>query len=130
MTAQELRTGNKVFYKTVDLNTGNEILNEITITANDIKIIELNEGYNRYFPIPLTEEWMLKLGFEKVNGGLFKRHTDSETTLDWDCLTGLYLMGDDGKEIKEFDHIEYVHQLQNLYHALTSEELTIKEEGK
>lgn len=36
-------------------------------------------------------------------------------------------MSDYGYPLSEYKQIEYVHQLQNLYFALTGEELTIKE---
>lgn len=76
-------------------------------------------------PIPLTKEWLLKFGFNLIT-------SDCESPSDWyfrhDNLTGSI----DNLTWK-YTHqnrlrIEYVHQLQNIYFALTGEELTIKEE--
>ena len=80
-------------------------------------------------PMPITEEWLLKFGFEK-------------STLDednaWLNLRYRYLnfSSDESVEFKKvyltvsrMDIIcEYVHELQNLYFALTGEELTIKKQ--
>lgn len=69
-------------------------------------------------PIPLTEEWLLKFGFEhrefsfdKGSFFLSKRRFKNEY---------LYQAHTHRFQVK------YVHQLQNLYFALTSEELNIK----
>lgn len=71
-------------------------------------------------PIPLTEEWMLNFGFN-VSEGLFG---ESYTLNDISILTAtkgnLCFCWD--RFMKE---IKYVHQLQNLYFALTGEEITL-----
>jgi hypothetical protein len=92
-------------------------------------------------PIPLTEEWLLKFGFRffKSKKG-FNNYTlwiDNEFHLsfpdffgDPSCLAYRY------KEDHPLAHkrhsvpivlnMEYVHQLQNLYFALTGTELEMK----
>ena len=64
-------------------------------------------------PIPLTEEWLLKFGFER--SGLY--HVKSQV-----YIYDEYGLVDTGFEYR-FNYrrieIEYVHQLQNLYFALT-----------
>ncbi len=83
-------------------------------------------------PIPLTEEWLLKLGFEK-NIGVFdniyyskKLNNDKYCDLSLissnaSCDLGVYLFPYDPYFV-----FESVHQLQNLYFALTGEGLTNK----
>lgn len=76
-------------------------------------------------PIPLTEEWLVKFGFEK----------DTETK-SWSILTSLekfdYLFEVSNQYQEYFQpdflriDIKYVHQLQDLYSILTSEELSLK----
>lgn len=76
-------------------------------------------------PIPLTEEWLLKFGFEK-----------DEECKSWSILTSLekfdYLFEIENKYQECFQpdfikiDIKYVHQLQNLYFALTGNKLEIK----
>jgi hypothetical protein len=76
-------------------------------------------------PIPLTEEWLLKFGFEyhhdtpHPNKVFRKLHT--EGFIDLEQIKHYYYGG-------SFTSVEcrYVHQLQNLYFALTGEELTTK----
>jgi hypothetical protein len=65
-------------------------------------------------PIILTEEWLLKLGFDiNIPYGWFYRGFKLNKNFSYELI---------GDAIK----IKYVHQLQNLYFALTGEELTIK----
>jgi hypothetical protein len=79
-------------------------------------------------PIPLTEEWLLKFGFVKdseydntFNLGIEVLNGFKDFTIDIRAKVLLL----DCMEIK----IEYVHQLQNLYFALTGEDLEFKTEN-
>lgn len=84
------------------------------------------ENYN---PIPLTwgHEWLLKFGFEDTTGGWggstgndkhYRLGKFEVQTVDFDDLWHLK---------NKFDvKIKYVHQLQNLYFALTGMELETK----
>ena len=77
-------------------------------------------------PIILTEEWLYKFGFEE--NGVDKKENEkyrkywSEGKFDVYKIISFYL---DNNKSHEPD-IKYVHQLQNLYFALTGEELTLK----
>lgn len=88
-------------------------------------------GYYGFCAIPLTEEWLIKLGFEQQNGiTVWKKEiqyidesypaslqlTNNGTAMQI-CRAGI------GAACAP---CFYVHQLQNLYFALTGEELTIK----
>lgn len=86
------------------------------------------ELYENLEPIPLTEEWLLKFGFEE-----FEYHI--KNNLIWYKKWPLpifygsngfekYLIHDLGGR---FVVLKYVHQLQNLYFALTGEELKLKQ---
>lgn len=128
--ATELRIGNLVLY-------------------ND-RVIEVEEvlygGANRrgdggiWYPqedldgIPLTEKWLEKFGFKhhritKDRNPILEcewmqlaiSDFDQRSLLFWD--NGLMSIED---HYIDLSHIKYVHQLQNLYFALTGEELTIK----
>lgn len=131
MKANELRIGNVL--QSIDGKTAYKILcfyGESTVLV-DIGIIktptddEHEESLESLEPIPLTEEWLLKFGFELEYKSEFRikytSPTDASIGYDWhkmDVWGFRYF----GKKIK----CEYVHQLQNLYFALTGEELTIK----
>lgn len=68
-------------------------------------------------PIPLTEEWLLKFGFEPLGSSRF----------DFKIFTYYLYDGSFYNQSSRLSTIKYVHQLQNLYFALTGEELKIKE---
>ena len=111
--AQELRIGN--YYK--GASRGNiEIVTWQTLR-------DLKEGKLNILPIPLTEEILLKFGFEKQHNEddfdyWFKK--DFCDDILWEHSEGFCHNLNYGGDIK------YVHQLQNLYFALTGEELIFK----
>jgi len=71
-------------------------------------------------PIPLTEEWLLKFGFE--SNPYQDRYENKVIQVECNKLRGYTELWIDG-----MPHIKYIHQLQNLYFALTGQELEIKE---
>ncbi len=78
---------------------------------------------NEIKPIPITEEWLLKFGFEKNLDGCPTLKKDHQYFQYWEGrLTWQQSPHNDWSEFK----IQFVHQLQNLYFALTGEELTAK----
>ena len=74
-------------------------------------------SFDSCLPIPITEEWLLKFGFEKQTDVCgFKWHK------------GNFYILQVGKNSFYCDYslvfaIDYIHQLQNLYFALTQKEL-------
>lgn len=83
-------------------------------------------------PIPLTEEWLLKAGFEQ-DGAYYIKDLFGSTFIEFDCDGELYnlfirQLGEFGESDCIFMSItiEHVHQLQNLYFALTGKELEFK----
>lgn len=128
MKASELRIGN--WFKFGELTH--------TMTHWDIRNLSVDEMRGRnteaYRPIPLTEELLLKCGFVKGNAiystgySIYIRKTDFYLR---PAYKGGYYWGfniSDEKndcELNDVRPIEYLHQLQNLYFALTEEELPI-----
>lgn len=113
---RELRIGNYV-YDTLGK------VNKIDLEA--ITYI-VKEPHNQVKPIPLTEEWLLKFGFYKSMSWTYAIELKGNLKL-------VYYLGEKGwsigfKSYSDFSNLEYVHQLQNLYFALTGNELTIKAE--
>jgi hypothetical protein len=142
MKANELRIGNLVNHKTGQCKVVG-FYGEI-FRAENINKIELKSNVFNLQPIPLTEEWLLKLGLFKITKkedlwgndeiGVYDfkgkiRWSDFFITSNGLKDFTLYVATiDDGMESAEcLNNIIYVHQLQNLYFALTGEELTIKE---
>ena len=90
-----------------------------------------NYAFKEVRGIPITEEWLNKFGFEKES----KNHwniINPEYTTNWFYVLmkeGKYFIPYRwGKQVTGDRYMIYVHQLQNLYFALTGEELTIKNE--
>ena len=77
--------------------------------------------YDNLNPIPLTEEILLKAGFEKDIESLFYRNSFiiAKTKTRW----AFYHNGLTGGELARID---YIHELQNLIFALTGEEIKIE----
>ena len=116
MDARELREGN--YFKYSDSVRANKVPNDY-YTVEGWNHYDLNE-YKE--PIPLTEEWLRRLGFERGNCGeivLFNKVFTIEVE------DNKFWFGCDCHSIER--EIKHVHQLQNLYFALTGEELKIKE---
>jgi len=75
---------------------------------------------NAIEPIPLTEEWLIKFGFERESGESYWVISELEIQSVPKIGGGEMLMMPNARYAKE---IKYLHQLQNLYFALTGEEL-------
>jgi hypothetical protein len=119
--ANELRIGNWVYgFKTT-----------YYIDSNDFKYVDSDTGLIPFSPILLTEEILLKCGFEKhsnsnefwnlytlKNGWYISQALHEENSAS--VKMGLFYWSD------EYVELQYLHQLQNLYFALTKKELNIQ----
>lgn len=128
MNEKELRIGNMVEW--VFPNNPPKLSRTEWITKRKIcpiegvgrKLAEVNNSlysYHQIQPIPITEDWLLKFGFNTFA---------SDDDKWWRKGMVEFQDFEDG----EFQYNEtavvfkHVHQLQNLYFALTQTELTIK----
>lgn len=114
MNANELRIGNYVNLKDKGLYKIDR--------GYDLEKIEDWEGTDYCTPIPLTEDWLLKFGFDKgsdIIGDCFYIELKNNDDFVIHIEDYNMFLFDDNLEIK------HVHQLQNLYFALTQKELTI-----
>jgi len=119
MKASELRIGNLVSYHEnisivhgitdPDYGNGIHIHYEHTCIGCEHELIE---------PIPITEEWLVKFGFNTEDGKLYISPNGYAFTLQKNGV--VKFMG-----LIFRKNMKYVHQLQNLYFALTGKELTI-----
>lgn len=120
MKANELRIGN---YINIDLPISNEgKLTRIgAINSKKVNGVEIT----KYKPIPLTEEWLIKFGFIfgiKLHDFVKGKHQ----FVEFNVLNGYF--SESGVFYYSMKtQIKYVHQLQNLYFALTGEELTLQD---
>lgn len=133
MKANELRIGNLILMSFKNVVE--------TVNARTIGFINVanKKGHKHPFePIHLTEEWLLKFGFERkifktsvieidivyyefnghqvylING----KKTDS-------CFEFEYYIPETKERFNLFRSFYYVHELQNIYFALTGEDLEI-----
>jgi hypothetical protein len=117
MKATELRIGNLV--------KGKEINVYWTVEAIDTHSIFSYgkwRSLDAFEPIPLTEDFLLKFGFYRHiklsnhNGWLLNGWFINSKNYDFMVLGSSVVLA----------KINHVHQLQNIYHALEGEELTLK----
>jgi hypothetical protein len=114
MKERDLRIGNEIMvagshYKIVAIDAYKG-----EVQLQEIGVIELSKCK----PIPLTEEWLIKFGF--VFDG-FRYQQEINNNL-W-VLVKNNVYGWYSPHIEISNGIQNVHQLQNLYFALTGEEL-------
>lgn len=125
----QLRIGNMVFdwakrIATVESINSHDV---VRLSSSDYKFESFNLKQHGVSPIPLTEDWLLNLGFE------YKFFEEGETKSEYFFHKDLfpeyyvYYLPYFNMSIYIGDvTIQYVHQLQNLYFALTGEELKLK----
>lgn len=126
MKQTELRIGNYIRATLAVLDDMD--INQPEFTERTIKDGKDIDNAKWFEPIPLTDEWLLKFGFDNSEPESWKKD-------DFEFFTVIV-----GKKIP--NHLNYrgigiwntflngefkVHQLQNLYYALTGTELTIKQ---
>lgn len=99
-----------------------------TPTINNVLITDIE-------PIPLNEDWLVRFGFEKdINTSWFRigyfaemEDVSNRMIIGYNTVSnrlGCYQEGD-ANGIFAQKTFQYVHQLQNLYFALTGTELTL-----
>jgi hypothetical protein len=124
MKAEELRLGNLV--SNMNPRHNDSILTIESIGDNH----EVNVFYRKYLlselePIPLTEEWLIKFGFSreaKIGGDGVEFRVYHFDILTFNTNHGWWYKCQPMNDTP----LEYVHQLQNFYFALTGKELTLK----
>lgn len=113
MKTTELRIGNLIYW---DIPEKENVPHEVLSISLDGKIhttpISLGRVPFDYLPIPLTEEWLVKFGFKPL-------------VKDWQIKGLIIHTRERGFVVrKSMPILQSVHQLQNIYFALTGEELT------
>lgn len=128
MRKEELRIGNFV-------NTNDYInLEVLGISSTNVGLkLEctkfISVDYNELKPIPITVDWLLKLGFEYHT---FDKNYVIKTKDNWHNsikeIEGDWCYNNDSSDAGCYfvRELKYVHQLQNLYYAINEEELICK----
>lgn len=126
MKANELRIGNLIYW---DITEKEGIIHEVVGIKQDKPLtipISLGDSMVEYKPIPLTEEWLVKFGFQEgvywMSGNRYIDYRLGNFEISKQSLDeGIYYINASFPS-----SINYVHQLQNLYFALTGNELVWK----
>ena len=111
MKATELRIGNWVQFRHTET--------PVLITLGDFVREYKEEHLEDYEPIPLTEDWLIKL---KEDGSFKLRFIKSIAAFE---VQRKYVGIESGEEWIFISNVRYVHEWQNLYFALTGEELEL-----
>jgi hypothetical protein len=139
MQSKDLRIGNYIDYP--DSNIGISKIHHFGFDHLSRQYLVDGFDIDDFLPIPITKVWLLNFGFEDIDlqmsgsNWLVKNHRTQwkkqfrisfhEQLKVWnftiECVSPPTL---------SLCEIKYVHQLQNLYFALTGEELELKHESK
>lgn len=119
MKPNELRIGNFVQTKTSEYSYKVKALGEIMVDLSGTSVI-----YEHCVPIPLTEEWLKTFGFSDIGILKIRNEMIIDCVIDLNNKSSVFI--DIAMRPIILEHIKYVHQLQNLYFALTGKELEIK----
>ncbi len=123
MKANELRIGNMVRFK--DTNEPSRIYQLEHRFRGTYRINDLNDNDQLEY-MPVSGKMFIQFGFERdLSGPTVYTRDDISIFVNQGNVVGLA----NGKYYASFGHrnvvtIEYMHQLQNLYFALTNKELT------
>lgn len=130
MEAKNFRIGNFVNAKTTEDEFN--VVKEIGFSDNQrgyyLRLKNINHGVwlehndeDLIIGIPITEKWLVNLGFEKgfyYEKGFLKLSNGKKRTLV------RYVISD--SESVSIATIQFVHELQNLFFAITGKELELK----
>jgi len=130
--ANDIRIGNWVNEKRVVnlIREMEEINIPVTVDISILSEIIRGNTLNKFSPIPLTEEILVKAGFEcrKLYDAVYSFQLECKNS-EFRIFTvdlregGIdYHMEYDGNVVV----LKYIHQLQNLYYSLTNQELNIQ----
>lgn len=130
MEVKNLRIGNFILTNNKIIEI--DFLTPYAIGYNNGNIGSNNSLLDNFKPIPLTEEWLLKFDFVKDRECFYKNFSNQGEFILFSNKTPVALANRIVKPFyftcKTIVELEYVHQLQNIYFALTGEELEIKKE--
>lgn len=121
METKELRIGNYLSTNFMGFVRVTSIMDKIQYAFNKDSFWDWPEYFQ---PIPLTEEILLKCGFEK--SGFYYWNEETTFYLKFGMINGvdcLYFKTDFAKN--EWIQIDSVHKLQNIYFLITGTELAI-----
>jgi len=127
--ANEIKVNNR-FIRALDSSRGLEYDHDFVLTEEWIGKLfgdNISIALQDLHPIPLTPEILEKCGFKKLNNAWVPIDYSATDYLKWSFTIWDNKDGTYRYNSAEFiPELKYLHQLQNLYYALTGEELIYK----
>jgi hypothetical protein len=135
--AKELMIGNYLYCEySGEIIQVTEIKNDGVYASSNKTVIERYYYYEEIHSIPIDEKWLTDFGFD-----ISKSPSTWATKIELDYgMSNEYQIFKNEVSIVDYSFIyfrykfitrvEYIHQLQNLYFALTGEELELKQNMK
>ena len=125
MEGTELRPGNYVL--DVPSNQHKIVYGISHLEGFDVAFVHYKNEFDKpatflIQPIELTQEWLIKFGFKKRKNQ-HRYHWENKIVI-MEFSDGGF-MTYTGYDIRYSPMLEYVHELQNLYYALTGKELVL-----
>lgn len=125
-----MQTATQTTIKASELRIGNSA--KMFVSSNEYVVWQLAwidikmcfEGTRIYEPIPLTPEILERCGFDEINVVYADDQPYDGSFGDYKILEYKSRMKN-GFYLRYSTKLQYLHQLQNLYHSLTGEELNI-----
>ena len=117
--ASELRIGNYL----IDSNSRLCVVDTLSKDIIDCGIFAVHDCITTFpiQPIPLTERWLLKFGFEELDHRRYEKKYRKSYYIGGFLVNDCFMISLGSALAKP----QHVHQLQNLYFALTGEELNL-----
>jgi len=128
--ANELRIGNYVRQYDYDFYEDDKFkantFNDVQVGLYTIDLIHKKDEFTFIEPIPLTGEILLKCGFDgNINLGFGNDAIELNYITTDNHFQFEYGLPGTNKVIWLLTQVKYLHQLQNLYFALTNQELQV-----
>jgi len=121
ISSKELRIGNYI-YGITDRVEIVDAISEDELKTHTPKLEDYHWDELKYYnPIPLTEEWLLKLGMVNNSNEWEKRHEEINFIIER-FNNKYYYTGGEGVILSK--PMNYLHELQNLCYAITGKDLT------
>lgn len=132
MEANSLRIGNLLYFSEENIIRPVTSIQVGFYSSDRVGIISEYHDIIEFKPIELNENWLIKFGFKKGNQTYKNGYSIEVLKTDFylrpSFMDGYYWgfnISNDivDCELNDVKRIKYVHQLQNLYYAITGEEL-------
>lgn len=129
VNANELRLGNLLYGVSDRIETVKQITHTHTLKTHKAGLL-MDGDLADYSPIPITEDWLLKIGLvQDESGRLFQPskeiHEKCEGDIGFKCPSFFFNSRlNRWMDCQTRVCVDYIHQVQNLVYALTGEELS------